>query len=63
MVTILLMSAKLATPGLLKLKKFQNKDYDVISPDYDIIRKNLSHESNDIVNGVMYQSLVTLAFL
>ena len=30
MVTTLIMSAKLATPGLLKIKIFQNKGYDII---------------------------------
>ena len=36
MVTILTMSAKLASPVLLKLKTFQNKGYDVIILDYDV---------------------------
>ena len=35
MVTILMMSAKLASPELLKIKLFQNKGYDAIIPDYD----------------------------
>ena len=52
MVTILMMSAKLATPGLLKIKIFQNKGYDII-PDYDVINKILSRESNYIVDEVM----------
>ena len=42
MVTILMISAKLATPGLLKLKIFQNKGYDVTIIDYDVISKILS---------------------
>ena len=33
MVTVLTMSAKLASPGLLKLKIFQNERYDVIILD------------------------------
>ena len=33
MVAILMMSAKLATLGLLKIKIFRNKDYDAIIPD------------------------------
>ena len=32
MISVLTMSAKLATPGLLKLKAFLNKDYDIITP-------------------------------
>ena len=51
MVTIL-MSAELATPGLLKMKIFRNKGCDFIIPDYDVINK-LSHESNYIVDVVM----------
>ena len=54
MVTILMMSAKLATSGLLKRKIFQNKDYDVIVPDYGFTNKILSRDSNYIVNVVMW---------
>ena len=39
MVTILIMSAKLAIPGLLKTKIFQSKGYDIIIPDYDVQTK------------------------
>ena len=53
MVTILMMSAKLATPSLLKLKMFRNKGYDVSIPDYDITNKILSRDSNYIVDVVM----------
>ena len=35
MVTILMMLAKLATPGLLKIKIFGSKSYNVITLDYD----------------------------
>ena len=52
MATILMMSAKLATPGL-KIKIFQNKGYDVIIHDFDAINKILSRESNYIVDVVM----------
>ena len=44
MVTILMMSAKVATLGLLKTKVFRNKDYDVINSVYDVINKNLSRD-------------------
>ena len=53
MVTILMMTAKLATGGLLKIKIFQNKSYDVIIPDYDVTNKILSRESNYTVDLVM----------
>ena len=39
MVIILIMSAKLAPLGLLKIKVFWNKDYDVINFVRDIIKK------------------------
>ena len=54
MVTILMMSAKLATPALLKIKIFQNKGHDVIIPVYDITIKILSRESNYTVDVVMW---------
>ena len=37
-VTILMISVKLATPGFLKIKIFQNKGYDVIILDYNVIK-------------------------
>ena len=36
MVAILMMSAKLATLGLLKIKLFENKGYDVIISAHDM---------------------------
>ena len=63
MVTILMMSAKMATPGLLKITVFWNKDYDVIIPVDDVINKILSRDSNYIVDLFMWPSLVTAAFL
>ena len=36
MVAILMMTVKLATPGLLKIKLFSNKDYDVIASVHDV---------------------------
>ena len=53
MVTILMMSLKMATLGLLKIKVFWNKDYDVIISVYDVTSKILSNDSNYIVNVVM----------
>ena len=52
-VTILMMSTKLATPGLLKTKAFRNKGYDVIILDYDVTNKILSRDSNYIVDVFM----------
>ena len=60
MVTVLLMSAKMATLGLLKIKIFWNKCYDVINPVYDVTKKILFCDSDFIVNVVMlskYQSI------
>ena len=46
MVTVLLMSAKVATPGLLKIKVFLNNGYDVIISVRCINNKILSCDSN-----------------
>ena len=54
MVTILMMSAKMATLGLLKIEVFRNKGYDIKISVYDIINKNLSCDSNFIVDVVMW---------
>ena len=54
MVIILMMSAKMATPGLLKTMVFWNKGYDVIIPAHDVTNKILSSHSNYIVNVVMW---------
>ena len=53
MVPILMMSTKLATPGLLQIKIFQIKDYDFIILDYDVPNKTLTRDSNDIVDVIM----------
>ena len=49
-----MMSAKMTTPGLLKIKVFWNKGYDVIISVYDIINKDSSRDSNYIVEAVMW---------
>ena len=49
----LMMSAKLATLALLKIKVFRNKGYDVKSSVHGIIGKFLSHDLNYAVNVVM----------
>ena len=54
MVTILIMLAKVVTLGLLKIKIFWNKGYYVIISVHDITSKILSHESNYILDVVMW---------
>ena len=51
------MSAKLATPGFLKIKIFRNKCYDVIIYDDDVTNKILLRDSNYIVDVVMWQNI------
>ena len=63
LVIILMVSAKVATPGLLKGTVFWNKWYDVIIFVNDVVKKILSRDSNYIVDVFMWQSLVTIAFL
>ena len=53
MVVILMLSAKMDTLGLLKVKVFLNKGYDVIFFVYDVINKILSRNSIYVVNVVM----------
>ena len=43
-----MMSVKLATLGLLKIKLFGNKGYDVIIAVHGVISKVLSRDSNYI---------------
>ena len=54
MVTILMMSAKMATPGLRKIKVFWKIDYDIIISVNDVTNKTLSRDSNYIVDVVMW---------
>ena len=53
MVIILMISSKMATLGLLKIKLFWNKCYKVIISLYDVIKK-LSHDLNYIVSAAMW---------
>ena len=48
-----MMSAKLVSPGLPETKICQNKGEYVIIPDYDVINKIFSRDSNYIVDVVM----------
>ena len=54
--TILMMPAKMATLGLLKIKVFWNKVYDVIISVYGVTNKISLGESNYIVNAVIWQN-------
>ena len=49
-----MMAADLATLGLLKLKVLGIKVYNVLNDLHDITNKILSHESNYIVDMVMW---------
>ena len=49
-----MMSAKMATPGLLKITVFWNKGYDVIISVDDVTNKILWHDSNYIVDVFMW---------
>ena len=53
MVSFLMISANLATLGLLEIKAFWNKGYYAIIYVYDVTNKILSRESNSIANVVM----------
>ena len=50
----MLMSAKLATLGLLKIKVLRSKGYDLIISVHDVTNKMLSRDLNYIVNLVMW---------
>ena len=49
-----MMSAKMATPGLRKIKVFWKKGYDVIISVSDVTNKTLSRDSNYIVDVAMW---------
>ena len=49
-----MMSAKMATSGLLKITAFWNKGHDVIIHVHDVTNKILSRDSNYIVVVVMW---------
>ena len=53
-VTILMVSAKMATPGLLKITVFWNKGYDVTAFVRDVTNKFLSRDLNYIIDVVMW---------
>ena len=50
----ILMSAKMATLGLIKIKVFWSKNYyNVVISDYDVTKNILSHDSFHIVDVAM----------
>ena len=64
MVTILRMSAKMTTSGLLKMKVFSDRGYDIIVSIRDAVsNKILSLDSNIFKMCSCDQNLATLAFL
>ena len=50
-----MMYAKMATPGLLKMKVFWSKGYDVIIPVDNVTNKISSRDSNYIVDVFVRQ--------
>ena len=62
MVTILMMSVKITTPGLLKIRVFWNNGYDVIIYVYDATNKILSRDSNYIIDGVIWPKFGNCGF-
>ena len=58
MVTILMMSTKIATLGLLEIWVFWNKGYDVIIFAHIVTSKKLSRDSNCFVDVVMWPKFV-----
>ena len=58
-----MMSAKLATPVLLKINIFLNKGYDIITLDYDVTNKILSMIQIIMKMLSCEQTLLTLTLL
>ena len=54
MVVILMMAGKLTTPGLLNVKAYWNKGYDIIISVHDFTNKIFSCDSNYIVDVIMW---------
>ena len=53
MVTISMMSLKVVTPGLLKIKMFLNTVYDAIISGHELTNKVLLRDSKYIVDVVL----------
>ena len=52
-----MISAKMASLGLLKIKVFWNKGHDIIISVYEVTNKNLSRDLNYIADVVMWPKL------
>ena len=63
MVTVLIISAKLATLGFLKIKVFWNEGHDVITSAHDVTNRILSGESNFIEDVIMQPKFDNSKFL
>ena len=57
MATTLIISAKMAGPGLLRIKFFWSKGYDVIISVHNITNKILSRDSNYVADLAMWPKL------
>ena len=53
-IVMMMLPAKMATPGLLKTTVLWNKGYDVIVPAHDVTNKTLSRDSSYIVVVVIW---------
>ena len=53
--------AKLATPGLLKIKVFWNKGCDAIATGHDVSNKILLHDSNSILDVLMWSKFANFS--
>ena len=54
LIAILIMSAKLTAPGLLKFAVFWNKGYDIMIKVCDVNNKIFSRDLNYIVSMIMW---------
>ena len=61
MIAILMMTEKLVTLGLLKVKTFWDKDLDVIIRIHDVTSKISSRDSNYIANMIMWPKIVNFS--
>ena len=57
-----MISAKMATPGLLKITVFWNKCYDVIAPVNEVTNKISSPGSNYFVHMFMWPKFSNSSF-
>ena len=58
-----MLPANIATSDLPKVKIFWDKDYDAIISLHDITKKNLSRDTNHIIDMIMWRKFGNLAFL